>query len=59
MISNYIQPTKTQLIQNIQKLSNPKIDVLEVMDTKSKKEVIKKLDGMIKVGSYSIILIKN
>ena len=40
MLSQIINPNKSQLIRNIQLLTNPKISVYEVIDFKSKKDVV-------------------
>jgi hypothetical protein len=40
MLSQIINPNKSQLIRNIQSLNNPKISVHEIIDFKSKKDVV-------------------
>ena len=59
MLSQIINPNKSQLIRNIQSLTNPKISVHEVIDFKSKKEVVSVINN--KSNSkipFSVIIVK-
>ena len=57
MISNSTTPTKTQLVNNIQRLINPKIETYEVSSETDKKNLIKKLDTKLKKTNFSVVLI--
>ena len=57
MLSQIVKPTKSQLIQNIQSLRNPKIEVYEIMDIDNKNKFIKSINNL--KTSYSIILVRN
>ena len=57
MISNSTTPTKTQLVNNISKLINPKIETYEVSSETDKKNLIKKLDTKLKKTNFSVVLI--
>ena len=60
MLSQIINPTKSQLIKNIQSLSNPKISVHEVIDFKTKKDVIAVINNTSNHKiPFSIIIIKS
>ena len=57
MLSQIVKPTKSQLIQNIQSLRNPKIEVYEIMDIDNKNKFIKSINNL--KTPYSIILVRN
>ena len=57
MISNSVNPTKNQLIMNIQKLISPKIETYEISSETDKKNLIKKMDTLLKKNNFSVILI--
>ena len=57
MLSQIVKPTKSQLIQNIQSLRNPKIEVYEIMDIDNKNKFIKSINTL--KTPYSIILVRN
>ena len=57
MIINSTTPTKTQLVNNIQRLINPKIETYEVSSETDKKNLIKKMDTILKRNNFSVILI--
>ncbi len=60
MLSQIINPNKSQLIRNIQSLTNPKISVHEVIDFKSKKDVIAVINNTSNNKiPFSIIIIKS
>ena len=59
MISNIVTPTKSQLISNIQKLRNPKIETYEISSDTDKKNLIKKIDTLTKKGNVSVILLSD
>ena len=60
MLSQIINPNKSQLIKNIQSLSNPKITVHEVIDFKTKKDVIAVINNTSNNKiPFSIIIIKS
>ena len=60
MLSQIINPTKSQLIKNIQSLINPKISVHEVIDFKTKKDVIAVINNTSNNKiPFSIIIVKS
>ena len=60
MLSQIINPNKSQLIKNIQSLSNPKINVHEVIDFKTKKDVIAVINNTSNNKiPFSIIIVKS
>ena len=60
MLSQIINPTKSQLIKNIQSLSNPKITVHEVIDFKTKKDVVSVINNTSNNKiPFSIIIVKS
>ena len=60
MLSQIINPNKSQLIRNIQSLNNPKISVHEIIDFKSKQDVVSVIN---KTSNnkipFSIIIVKS
>ena len=58
MISNFIKSSKSQLVRKIQTLRNPFIETFEIVDDKSRKEVIQKINGLSKKSNFSIIFVK-
>ena len=54
MISNIVTPTKSQLISNIQKLRNPKIETYEISSDTDKKNLNKKIDTLTKKGNVYV-----
>ena len=59
MLSQIINPNKSQLIRNIQSLTNPKISVYEVIDFKSKKDVVSVINNTSKSKiPFSVIIVK-
>ena len=60
MLSQIINPNKSQLIKNIQSLSNPKISVHEVIDFKTKMNVIAVINNTSNNNiPFSIIIVKS
>ena len=60
MLSQIINPNKSQLIKNIQSLTNPKISVHEVIDFKTKKDVIAVINNTSNNKiPFSIIIVKS
>ena len=60
MLSQIINPNKSQLIKNIQSLNNPKISVHEVIDFKTKKDVVSVINNTSNNKiPFSIIIVKN
>lgn len=60
MLSQIINPNKSQLIKNIQSLTNPKISVHEVTDFKTKKDVIAVINNTSNNKiPFSIIIVKS
>ena len=59
MLSQIINPNKSQLIRNIQSLTNPKISVHEVIDLKSKKDVVTVINNTSNNKiPFSVIIVK-
>ena len=59
MLSQIINPNKSQLIKNIQALSNPKTSVHEVIDFKSKKDVVSVINNTSNSKiPFSVIIVK-
>ena len=59
MISNFVKSSKTQLVRSIQSLRNPLIETFEVIDEKSRKDIIQKINGLSKKSNFSIIFVKD
>ena len=57
-ISNFIKLSKSVLVRKTQTLRNPFIETFEIVDDKSRKEVIQKINRLSKKNNFSIILIK-
>jgi len=58
MLSITKQPSKTELIKNIQILKTPKIQVIEVLSKKDRPYVIAQFNQMISKGNFSIIFVQ-
>ena len=58
MLSITKQPSKTELVKNIQILKTPKIQVIEVMSKKDRTYVIAQFNQMISKGNFSIIFVQ-
>ena len=60
MLSQIINPNKSQLIRNIQSLTNPKISVYEVIDFKSKKDVVSVINNTLNSKiPFSVIIVRD
>ena len=60
MLSQIINPNKSQLIKNIQSLTNPKISVHEVIDFKTKKNVVSLINNTSNNKiPFSIVIVKS
>ena len=60
MLSQLINQNKSQLIRNIQSLTNPKISVYEVIDFKSKKDVVSVINNTSNSKiPFSVIIVKS
>lgn len=49
---------KNELIKSIQQLSNPVIEVIEVLDKNQKSQITKSFDANIMKGSFSVIILR-
>lgn len=59
MISFQTAPrNKNELIKSIQQLSNPVIEVIEVLDKNQKSQITKSFDANIMKGSFSVIILR-
>ena len=58
MLSITKQPSKTELVKNIQILKTPKIQVIEVLSKKDRTFVIAQFNQMISKGNFSIIFVQ-
>jgi hypothetical protein len=58
MLSITKQPSKTELVKNIQILKTPKIQVIEVLSKKDRTYVIAQFNQMISKGNFSIIFVQ-
>lgn len=59
MISFQTAPrNKNELIKSIQNLSNPAIEVIEVLDRNQKLQVSKSFDANIMKGPFSVIILR-
>ena len=59
MLSQIINPNKSQLIRNILSLKNPKISVHEIIDFKSKKDVVSVINNTSNSKiPFSVIIIR-
>lgn len=59
MISFQTAPrNKNELIKSIQQLSNPVIEVIEVLDKNQKPQITKSFDANIMKGSFSVIILR-
>ena len=58
MLSITKQPSKTELVKNIQFLKTPKIEVVEVLSKKDRTYVIAQFNRMISKGNFSIIFVQ-
>ena len=60
MIGKITTPnTKQQLIKSIQQLTNPKIEVMEVLSRSEKTKLTQLFDREISKGNFTIIFIRN
>jgi hypothetical protein len=58
MISTITQPSKQEIIKNLQSQSNPYIEVIEVIDRSYKANLNKRFDTNISKGPFSIIIVR-
>ena len=59
MLGTVIQPkNKSDLIKSLQSMTNPKIEVVDIISRSDKTKVTKTFDKMIVKGSFSVIFIK-
>ena len=59
MISTTKTPkNKSELITSLQKLYNPKIEVIEVSDDSTYRQSIKQIDTLKRLGNVSVVLIQ-
>jgi ABC-type multidrug transport system fused ATPase/permease subunit len=60
MINKQTTPkTKSELVSAIQRLTNPKFEVIEIVDESSYRQGVRSLDTFKRRGSVSIILIQH
>ena len=59
MLSKLTAPkSKSELIKSIQSISNPKIEVIDVLNKSDKQKLNQHFDKMIVNGHFSIVFIK-